>query len=226
MQHIADMSYEWLTIDAHQDCAPYMRAAGAAIRQLKYGDYSFNTLDALPVLVEEKKLHDLITSWRARRLQRQLRKLLQENPAGANVLALRAAGAVPTLAETLWTEIPTELYLDLLRWQLLGGVVAFMPYAPQAVLETLTDWRACMRPGRALLSILAGDDRPQRQQQEQLTDTAYALMKLCKGVGRATAASWAQAANQSLNTAINMDEQLLKQAGVRKGAREWLQSVL
>lgn len=219
------MSNEWLTVDAHQDWAQLAKQAGCVVKQLKCGDYSFSTLDGLPVLVEEKKLRDLISSWSARRLQRQLRKMLQANPEGANVLALRASGAAPSLAETLWTEIPQELCLDLLRWQLLGGIIAFLPYSPQAVLEALTDYRACLRPGRALLSVLAGDDRD-KEKQATLSNTAYALIKMCKGVGRVTAASWAELSQQHLSIAINMTDEQLKQAGVRKGVREWLRAVV
>lgn len=180
---------------------------------LPVGDYLFLTPEKRLVVVEEKRLGDLVSSYSSRRLQRQLRRVRLANPDGVSVVALRASGERPALEETMWAAMPPELMVDLVKWQLLGGLVGFLPHDPHEALGVLRTWQAILHPGVHLFSIVAGSDlEPKR---ERLTEVAYALRKLFVGVGPKTGAAWAAAAHEHLLEALTMPDEALKPLGVR-----------
>ena len=202
-----------IAVDVFQKDVIALRDPSTVKRRLKTGDYVFAAKDHV-VVVEEKRVADLLTSWKDRRLQRQLRRIKQANPEGINILALRASGSVPSLNEILWLDVPTELSLDLLKWQALGGLVGFLPYYPQGVLDTLKTWRAILRPGQHLYSVLAGTET--ERMPEKMTEVGYALRRLFKGVGPKLGAAWAEAAEQDLTKALLMPDNEVKKLGARQ----------
>lgn len=207
-----------ITVDVHQDLAHH---PDVLTRRLEVADYSFVTFESVQTLVEEKRLGDLLSSFSSRRLQRQLRKMMQTNPEGINILGLRASGSVSLLQGTLWLDVPPELALDLLKWQGLGGLIGFLPHNKGRVLETLQQWQAVLQPGRHLFSILAGDDRGRREQKEakrqDMKPVAQALRRLFKGVGYELGVRWAEAAGQDLLKALTMPDESLTASGVHRG---------
>mgnify|MGYP001601772254 CR=1 FL=1 len=202
-----------IIVDVFQRDVLALKDPGTTSAKLKVGDYVFATKDHV-VVVEEKRIPDLLTSWGGRRLQRQLRRIKQANPDGINILALRASGSVPSLNELLWLDIPPELTLDLLKWQALGGLLGFVPYYPKGVLETLQTWRAILKPGQHLYSVLAGTEV--ERMPEKMTPTGYALRRLFKGVGPKLGAAWAAAGQESLVQALAMPDRVLKDLGARQ----------
>lgn len=173
-------------MDGRQDTAPYGKVTdGFTVKSLPIGDYVFTTQDdRLVVVVEEKKLHDFTSSYRSRRLQRQLR----QGWFGADiaVLALRV-----DMEEHVWhglhEEITSEMLdeegiaLDLVKWQEIGGRIITLPMHPGAVLPRLRALRAVLKSGRHQLSILAGTDQPRRRQAS--TPVGQALQATFKGLG-------------------------------------------
>ena len=202
-----------LVVDVFQKDVVALKDPGTVSAKLRVGDYVFAKKEHV-VVVEEKRVADLLTSWKDRRLQRQLRRIKQANPGGINILALRASGSVPSLNELLWLDIPAEITLDLLKWQALGGLVGFLPYYPQGVLDTLKTWRAILKPGQHLYSILAGTET--ERMPEKMTEVGYALRKLFKNVGPKLGAAWAIAAEQDLTKALRMPDNEVKKLGARQ----------
>lgn len=188
---------------------------------LERGDYVTSTNAGHIMLVEEKRLPDLVGSWRSRRLQRQLRHLLASNPDGLNVLALRAPNY---LGETLQEN--QDIVAELLKWQTLGGLLGMLPESSSLVFQELRRWRAVLQPGQGLFSILAGDDRPKRASREPMTPCGAALRAVLQGVGYKTGKSWAAAAGENLLRALSMSEEELSRAGVNKTTRARLAKLL
>ena len=177
--------------------------------RLKTGDWLLYNGETL-LLVEEKRLSDLKRSWKARRLQRQLRWMLQANPSGLNILGLRGSGP-STLQETFWDYLPQELALDLLKWQALGGLVGYLPHSPRFLPKVIREWSASLKPGVPLLSILAGRDLDKRPKASSPFEQA--LMRLFDGVGRVTAEKIA-ARVPSLAAMLNISDEELRAAKI------------
>ena len=193
----------------------------ARLQTLPFGDYLFVTPSQHIVTLEEKRQDDLDTSWRARRVQRQLREAHAANPEGINGLALRLNNPLAWLgAEDGGTYYirSNELLLDLAKLQLLGIPVVFLP--GHKIVPHLEALRAIMQPGRHLLSPLAGEDN--RKPREKLKGVAAAIRGGLPGVGAAIATRWAEASGQNLGRAFTMTEDELKQAGVPANVRRTL----
>lgn len=191
---------------------------------LEAGDYIYHNGIHL-LLVEEKKLPDLYDSWKSRRLQRQLRHLLEANPDGINILALRGS-ARHALQEIFWQGDVPELALDLLKWQVHGGLIGFLPARPSAIVNTIKAWGSVLKPGRGLLSILAGDDRTRQHFREPMTPVASALRRLLPGVGPKRAPLMAEACGESLITFFAADDDTLKRWGVTPAVLRKLREVV
>lgn len=209
-----------IIVDVHQDLAHHPLVETRRIPQ----DYSFTTEAGMTVLVEEKKLPDFINSYKGRRLQRQLRRMLEVNEAGINILALRGVGPLSGLENSFWTQIPSETALELLKWQVLGGYLGFLPSNSQDVLTALLSWQAVLKPGSHLLSILAGSDEHKRP--PKLSPCAYMLWRMFRGVGPEKATAWAKAGAENIITALSMNESALKSVNIHKGILKQLREVL
>ena len=207
-------------IDVHQDLAA-VADKKIVVQRLPEGDYCMVGVGGHIILLEEKKQADLDTSWRSRRLQRQLRKMLEVNPDGINGLALRLhfndmMGEQGGTYLLQWN----ELLLDLAKLQLLSIPIVFLP--GHGVVDHLTQLCAVMQPGRHLLSPLAGDDRGKVR--EKMEPVALALRMALKGVGYKLANVWAEASGQNLPRALSMTEEEMKEiklpANVRRKVEE------
>jgi hypothetical protein len=184
----------------------------ARLQTLPYGDYLFVTPTGQIVVLEEKKQGDLDTSWRQRRLQRQLRLALEHNEEGITGLALRLHGPLAIFAEQAGTFYFQwdELLIDLAKLQALGIPVVFLP--SRRVISHLVKLRAALQPGIALLSALAGDDRGRVR--EKMKPAEMALRQAVDGVGKTLAVKWAEAADQDLVVALSMTDKEMKAVGL------------
>lgn len=170
---------------AQQSLTKYMAkypstCEGTHIVTLPVADYLFRTADGQIVGVEEKRLPDLFNSWTSRRLQRQLRHLVQA--VDIPILALRGVGEV-TDNLSRWNDSFESTWLDVLKWGLAWGTVGFIPHSDVAVLPTLREWKVVVAPGRTLLSAVTGDDRDRRKTVSAATDFQKAIRRIFEGVG-------------------------------------------
>ena len=197
----------------------------ATVVTLPVGDYVFVSPSGLLCIVEEKRRGDLATSYRARRLQRQLRNMREHGDA-VLVLGLRAGSTDSMSGLYDWRD--AEVGVDIMKWQVLGGLVGVLPEDPAATLRTLRDWQGALQPGRHLLSVLAGDDKARRAEHETkgLTPTARALSRLIKGVGPTTAAAWAVVGKEDLLKCLRLTDKQLTKAGLNKTVRAHLKELL
>ena len=164
--------------------------------QLPVGDVLMVNGRGQLILIEEKKPPDLVNSWFSHRMQRQLRRLAMEADIG--VLGLR--GGFPDE----WIE---ALALDLVKVQVVGLVLAWLPTYPDHYWDMLRALRATLQPGRHLLSPLAGRDK---QAEPPLTGCALALWRLMRGsrFGPRLAREIALLCNNSLITALTCEEKV------------------
>ena len=186
---------------------------------LKVGDVLAVTSHGAVLLIEEKKVGDLVSSYTARRLQRQLRHMLQTNPDGINALAIRGDGNANDLQAImqLLSYQSVDLTLDLVKWQIFGGLVVFVPAAAGAAVDAYLSLSSSLTPGRHLYTVVAGNDQETRRNKSKgLTATAEALRRLIPGVGPVLAEAWAAAAEQDLVTALTMSNEKLKDLGANK----------
>ena len=201
-------------VDATQDCS-YQPALTRV--HLEVADYVMVTPGQKIVTVEEKRLGDLISSYGRRRVQRQLRDCARAGD--IFILAIRFSEFISTAG--LFDEYPRldPLHVGLLKLQMLGGFVGFLPPESDRVPGVLKDWRAVLTPSQSTLSILAGDDRPAtaKKRYSSLTSCGAALARLLPGCGPVTAAAWAARANEDIREALAMNDQELKEAGLHKG---------
>jgi hypothetical protein len=200
-------------VDATQDTA---NVEGLVKTHLDVADYTFVTLDQKIVCIEEKKIGDLVNSYSNRRLQRQLRHCAQSGDIFG--LAIRDPGN-RDIDDILFMEWRNgdPLNIGLLKLQLLGGFLGFLPRDVEDVPMVLRDWRAVLKISRSTLSILAGDDRQgkAKKRQRDLTPCAAALTRLFTGCGPVTATKWAASAHEDIIYALGgMEDADLKAAGV------------
>lgn len=134
-------------------------------------DYIFTAGNKV-VGVESKKTADLISSWRARRLQRQLREMA--DVVDVPCLLIRADNS-------FFRDIKhfPELRNDLLKFQLLGGYILFGPTDDERIPDHLQIVRGCLTGKRNLRTIVSGTDlRKVRGTKQEI-----ALQKLFRGCG-------------------------------------------
>tara|TARA_Y100000034_G_scaffold110249_1_gene142237 strand:+ start:283 stop:990 length:708 start_codon:yes stop_codon:yes gene_type:complete len=199
-------------VDYRQDLAQHPEVQSVT---LKYGDIRFPLDEESWVIIEEKRVRDLEDSYRKRRLQRQLRNMLWSNPKGVNILGLRASSPMQVALQDTYHELTEECMLDLMKWQMIGGVIGYLPYNVEGVLRTLKNWRAILKPGQHFFSIVAGTDEPPIR--EDMTPTAYAIRRLFKGVGPTIANKIAAFYKQDLARALGAPDQEWLNLGAHKG---------
>lgn len=136
-------------------------------------DYAFCLDNGKVVGLESKTVSDLISSWRSRRLQRQLRDMLSE--VDIPVLLVRASDEIDYIMLDAWPEIQ----VDLVKWQLIGGYLFMAPYETEHLFSFLSEAKAAMNGQRNLRTIISGVDRtkPKGNKQEA------ALQAIIKGCG-------------------------------------------
>lgn len=183
-------------------------------KRLPVGDYVFTTPQNHIVIVEEKRLNDLYTSYNNRRLQRELRHMLSENEEGVNVLGLRATTMDEELREIYHKPPTIDVATELIKWQILGGIVGLLPINIVDVYDRLCEWRAVLQPGRSLFSIIAGSDS--KADTKPMTRCARALRQILKGVGYQTGQRIADYFRNDLVLALSASDEAWKKAGANK----------
>ena len=170
-------------VDGNQDIAK----AGRATEQFKVvglpvGDYVFQLMGegGLIVGIEEKKLPDLVTSFKTRRLQRQLRQLTKA--VSIPVLAFRLTCDRYYMLDPYRHNDTVQPLLSLLKWQAVGGMVAVLPGQYKLLCDMLLAMQSTLKPGRGMWSVLAGEDKPQSAKVGPL---ASSLHRLIPGIGPA-----------------------------------------
>lgn len=167
-------------------------------------DYAFALKSGKVVGLESKKLSDLISSHRARRLQRQLRDMF--DTVDIPILILRSTG-------TSWrglAEFP-DLMLDLVKFQLLGGIIAHAPADDASMYEFLGELKATLEGNRNLRTVIAGTDK------KKVTGTKFEarLQRLLDGCGPAMARRLARAF-PNISAVLMAPETALKEAGATR----------
>lgn len=118
--------------------------------------------------IESKRPQDLVSSYRARRLARQMRILMRA--VDIPCLMLRE-NAWP---KDEWVEdTPMELYRDLVRLQMLGVVLLPGPSLDKDILPWLNGYRLVLEGTRNVMYAVAGTDRPRPK----------SLLRAIRGVG-------------------------------------------
>ena len=220
----AVMTAARIVVDSNQDLAGHPGVITKLLRRpgarSEYADYDLVSTSGLRILVQEKKVKDLESSWKSRRLQSQLRTMLKENPDGVNVLGLRASGSVPSIQEMLWLDLRDEILIDLMKWQALGGYVGFLPSGAERVLETLITWRSVLQPTQSLFTVIAGS--PKRLLPDDLTPVEKALVGLGAGIGPVAAKKLTAKLGQSLRSILVVKEEAWRAAGLNSSQAERL----
>ena len=207
-------------VDSRQYQPKLIAGETGLVRKLAVGDYVLVGPTGLVIGVEEKRLPDLVSSWWTHRLHRQLRQLL--GAVDVAVLAIRAPFG--TMQELVQTEAMD--WSALLKWQMLGGYLGFLPYPPMAVLPALMEMAAVLRPGsRSTVSILKATD-VHRKVLPDLTPTAQALGRLVPGVGLVMGARLASAFHQDLREALAASDEEWAAAGANKSVLRELRRVI
>lgn len=180
-------------------------------------DFVFAAKDKV-VGVESKTVQDLISSWIARRLQRQLREM--RSMVDVPCLMLRGLDSYYDMDDY------PDIAVDLVKWQLLDGE----PFGPGLVLfgpkgdpmKYLTTVQAVMSGQRNLNTIVAGSDstRIKGKNKRELS-----LQRAIPNVGPKTAARLAAEVGNLADVLLADDEVLTKagaNAKVLAGIREAL----
>ena len=163
-----------ITVDVRQDVvqAPQLDIVR---EKLVVGDYLFMVGEQV-VVVEEKRSSDLLSSFHSRRLQRQLRQVLQASDIPVLALRLNKAGEYSFLLSEM------DVVAELVKWEVLGGYIVFLPHQDALLISTIRTLQSVLVPGRHQLSIVAGTD----QVRKDLPDVplwASAIRKMVKGLG-------------------------------------------
>ena len=151
--------------------------------KLEVGDYVFATGEGKTVALEEKRCGDFESSFSGGR--RRGRRQLRECRGAADVAGLALRGASKRYSmDTEWSFSidDAEMLVDLVKWQVLGGVVVFLPWEPEDVIARLQGLRGVLRPGNHLYSVVSGTDKkmPWVGQPEPI----LAFRRMVKGVGK------------------------------------------
>mgnify|MGYP001615743418 FL=1 len=213
----------YIYADPHQDLAALVEPKIIEVAPHSRTDYLFVTSEGKVVGVEEKRTGDLVKSWTSHRLQRQLRHLREA--VDIPVLALRAP-----LFGLLERELlsrghdPYDFFLDLVKWQCLGGLIGFLPNDANEAVTALKSWRAGLVGKQSLLSVLAGDDRT-KVRVAGLSPVEAALVRLRIGVGPITAKKLTGALGQHLTGVLSASDEKLKKAGCNAGTLRKLEAL-
>ena len=206
-----------ILVDTRQQEHAIEIVAPARLKTIPYGDYLFVTPSGHIVCLEEKRQGDLDTSWRSRKVQRQLREAHEANPDGINGLVLRLQSSILVGDEGgTYSVQRNEILLDLTKLQLLGIPVVMVP--ARGIVPHLVALRAIIQPGVHLLSPLAGTDK--RKVREKMTPVALALREAVDGVGYKLATEWAAASHQDILVAFGLDEEEMKAIGLPSPVRK------
>ena len=219
-------SKDEIYVDGRQDVAGYVKKSnrkGFTVAKLTEGDYVFVTASGLTVGVEEKKAHDLCNSLRARRLQRQLRRL--EGSVDIPILGLRFTdkGRSKSQFSPDWWQLNNlNLIVELLKWDLRGNTI-LIPSGETQVLSTLKRVKNILQPGQHLLSIIAGDDYKRVQDSSPFRKL---VRRLIDGVGPTAAIKLEEHYEGSVKALLDDNEDGWKDAGLHIGQRKTLGELL
>ena len=219
-------SKDEIYVDGRQDVAGYVKKSnrkGFTVAKLTEGDYVFVTASGLTVGVEEKKAHDLCNSLRARRLQRQLRRL--EGSVDIPILGLRFTdkGRSKSQFSPDWWQLDNlNLIVELLKWDLRGNTI-LIPSGETQVLSTLKRVKNILQPGQHLLSIIAGDDYKRVQDSSPFRKL---VRRLIDGVGPTAAIKLEEHYEGSVKALLDDNEDGWKDAGLHIGQRKTLGELL
>ena len=219
-------SKDEIYVDGRQDVAGYVKKSnrkGFTVAKLTEGDYVFVTASGLTVGVEEKKAHDLCNSLRARRLQRQLRRL--EGSVDIPILGLRFTDKGRSKAQfspDWWQLNNLNLIVELLKWDLRGNTI-LIPSGETQVLSTLKRVKNILQPGQHLLSIIAGDDYKRVQDSSPFRKL---VRRLIDGVGPTAAIKLEEHYEGSVKALLDDNEDGWKDAGLHIGQRKTLGELL
>ena len=219
-------SKDEIYVDGRQDVAGYVKKSnrkGFTVAKLTEGDYVFVTASGLTVGVEEKKAHDLCNSLRARRLQRQLRRL--EGSVDIPILGLRFTdkGRSKSQFSPDWWQLNNlNLIVELLKWDLRGNTI-LIPSGETQVLSTLKRVKNILQPGQHLLSIIAGDDYKRVQDSSPFRKL---VRRLIDGVGPTAAIKLEEHYEGNVKALLDDNEDGWKDAGLHIGQRKTLGELL
>ena len=219
-------SKDEIYVDGRQDVAGYVKKSnrkGFTVAKLTEGDYVFVTASGLTVGVEEKKAHDLCNSLRARRLQRQLRRL--EGSVDIPILGLRFTdkGRSKSQFSPDWWQLNNlNLIVELLKWDLRGNTI-LIPSGETQVLSTLKRVKNILQPGQHLLSIVAGDDYKRVQDSSPFRKL---VRRLIDGVGPTAAIKLEEHYEGNVKALLDDNEDGWKDAGLHIGQRKTLGELL
>lgn len=207
-----------ILVDSHQDLAQVVKAGWRehqfVVKALPVGDYVF-VAQRKVVVVEEKRPADLATSIRSRRLQRQLRQIMLAGEVSALGLRLEREWGDRQRVYGLEDEVGYEI----VKWEMLGGLVLFLPPSPEQVGDALLTLQAILKPGSHQLSILAGTDGG-RETSPSFPPWARALRKVVKGVGPKTLGALVERygrESQPLIAALAAPDEEWQALGINKG---------
>ncbi len=196
-------------IDVNEDYAVRDRAEFAVARLPC--DIAWRAQDGQVIGIEVKRSGDLMTSWLSRRLQRQVRALIEQ--VDVPVLGLRLSHS-PILGYDLYqfdSEI-LDLVLDLAAWSVGFGAIVFIP--PNDVPDYLLMLRARLDSESGRRRILAGSDhRPVRDG----SPCTNALQNLGLGVGPVIASRLEQAFGGDIVAILTAPDEELVRAGAHRG---------
>ena len=213
-------------VDGRQDVAGYVKKSnrkGFTVAKLTEGDYVFVTASGLTVGVDEKKAQDLCNSLRARRMQRQLRRL--EGSVDIPILGLRFTdkGRSKSQFSPDWWQLNNlNLIVELLKWDLRGNTI-LIPSGETQVLSTLKRVKNILQPGQHLLSIIAGDDYKRVQDSSPFRKL---VRRLIDGVGPTAAIKLEEHYEGNVKALLDDNEDGWKDAGLHIGQRKTLGELL
>ena len=198
---------------------------GFQIAQLPCADWGWRQDDKL-IVIEEKKSLDLEDSLRKRRLQRQIRSMMDQ--ADIIYLGLRTHGGMPRSSQEFAFPVasysrrggirnasPTTVMLELAKFTNVGGIV-FIPETK--VYPYMLELRKALAVQSTNLSILAGTDR---KRADDKTPFAKGLRRLFTGLGEMTAAkledNFRERGVRSIMDALTCHSALWREAGAHRG---------
>lgn len=195
-------------------------AKGVVVCHLDVGDYVFATVAGKTVALEEKRSGDFASSFAEGR--RRGRRQLRECRGAADIAGIALRGHHVWSNEGHWIyDIvdDDEAMIDLVKWQVLGGLVVMLPAAPEEVVDRLKALRTVLQPGNHLYSIVSGTDKklPHVGQPEPV----LAFRRMVKGVGKILGdALWEVAKDKEdpLGWMVCCeDEELMEVKGIHRG---------
>ena len=145
-------------------------------KRLPVADYLFASAGGKIVGIESKTTQDFHASYYSRRLQRQSRELLQSCDV--------AMWGLMQMPGDVW-DIPC--LVDFYKWQACGGMAVILPWDCFRTAQLLVEFKAVVKEGRQLLSIISGVDL--KRPGSKAPPCAMALQRMFTGVGPKLAAA-------------------------------------